>query len=189
MKESLMIAVFIIIVFVVLQYIGKNIVMKKMTTSLEEEKYDAFFKTSQSILCFLFVKPYIKESMKLSAYIAQEESEEVKKEIALIENMRIKPQQKLMSISNAFYFFLGKREEASCKQMLDYVKKLGDERTYNNLKIQYDIFILKESKHIDEIKKKLEIAQRNNMPNKDLMVGSLEYLIGLQYSYLMIRRI
>ena len=35
MKESLMIAVFIIIVFVVLQYIGKNIVMKKMTTSLE----------------------------------------------------------------------------------------------------------------------------------------------------------
>ena len=75
MKESLMIAVFIIIVFVVLQYIGKNIVMKKMTTSLEEEKYDAFFKTSQSILCFLFVKPYIKESMKLSAYIAQEESE------------------------------------------------------------------------------------------------------------------
>ena len=38
--------------------------------------------------------------------------------------------------------------------------------------------ILKESKHIDEIKKKLEIAQRNNMPNKDLMVGSLEYLIG-----------
>lgn len=76
MKESLMIAVFIIIVFVVLQYIGKNIVMKKMTTSLEEEKYDAFFKTSQSILCFLFVKPYIKESMKLSAYIAQEESED-----------------------------------------------------------------------------------------------------------------
>ena len=73
MKESLMIAVFIIIVFVVLQYIGKNIVMKKMTTSLEEEKYDAFFKTSQSILCFLFVKPYIKESMKLSAYIAQED--------------------------------------------------------------------------------------------------------------------
>ena len=68
--------------------------------------------------------------------------------------------------------------------MLDYVKKLGDERTYNNLKIQYDIFILKESKHIDEIKKNLEIAQRNNMPNKDLMVGSLEYLIGLQYSYL-----
>ena len=59
MKESLMIAVFIIIVFVVLQYIGKNIVMKKMTTSLEEEKYNAFFKTSQSILCFLFVKPYI----------------------------------------------------------------------------------------------------------------------------------
>ena len=55
--------VFIIIVFVVLQYIGKNIVMKKMTTSLEEEKYDAFFKTSQSILCFLFVKPYIKESI------------------------------------------------------------------------------------------------------------------------------
>ena len=39
--------------------------------------------------------------------------------------------------------------------MLDYVKKLGDERTYNNLKIQYDIFILKESKHIDEIKKEI----------------------------------
>ena len=58
--------------------------------------------------------------------------------------------------------------------MLDYVKKLGDERTYNNLKIQYDIFILKEKANIlDEIKKKLEIAQRNNMPNKDLTVSSI----------------
>ena len=47
--------------------------------------------------------------MKLSAYIAQEESEEVKKEIALIENMRIKPQQKLMSISNAFLFLFRKK--------------------------------------------------------------------------------
>ena len=65
---------------------------------------------------FFICKALYKRSMKLSAYIAQEESEEVKKEIALIENMRIKPQQKLMSISNAFYFFLGKREEASCNK-------------------------------------------------------------------------
>ena len=41
-----------------------------------------------------------------------------------------------------------------------------------------------QEKNLLLIKKKLEIAQRNNMPNKDLMVGSLEYLIGLQYSYL-----
>lgn len=103
---------------------------------------------------FLICKALYKRKYETFCIYCQEESEEVKKEIALIENMRIKPQQKLMSISNAFYFFLGKREEASCKQMLDYVKKLGDERTYNNLKIQYDIFILKESKHIDEIKKR-----------------------------------
>ena len=51
MKESLMIAVFIIIVFVVLQYIGKNIVMKKMTTSLEEEKYDALYKRKYETFC------------------------------------------------------------------------------------------------------------------------------------------
>jgi len=38
MKESLMIAVFIIIVFVVLQYIGKNIVMKKMMPFLKQVK-------------------------------------------------------------------------------------------------------------------------------------------------------
>ena len=44
MKESLMIAVFIIIVFVVLQYIGKNIVMKKMTTSLEKKNMMPFLK-------------------------------------------------------------------------------------------------------------------------------------------------
>ncbi len=42
MKESLMIAVFIIIVFVVLQYIGKNIVMKKMTTSFRRRKICLF---------------------------------------------------------------------------------------------------------------------------------------------------
>ena len=68
MKESLMIAVFIIIVFVVLQYIGKNIVMKKMTTSLEEEKYDAFFKTSQSIL-FVFVGMIILAVLILMSYV------------------------------------------------------------------------------------------------------------------------
>ena len=89
--------------------VGKNIVIWSVVMLLLWAALLPLHETSQSILCFLFVKPYIKESMKLSAYIAQEESEEVKKEIALIENMRIKPQQKLMSISNAFYFFLGKR--------------------------------------------------------------------------------
>ena len=38
MKESLMIAVFIIIVFVVLQYIGKNIVMKKIDNIFRRRK-------------------------------------------------------------------------------------------------------------------------------------------------------
>ena len=156
---------------------------EKNDNIFRRRKYDAFFKTSQSILCFLFVKPYIKESMKLSAYIAQEESEEVKRN-SPYRKYAYKTSTKINEYFKCILFLFRKREEASCKQMLDYVKKLGDERTYNNLKIQYDIFILKESKHIDEIKKKLEIAQRNNMPNKDLMVGSLEYLIGLQYSYL-----
>ena len=34
-----------------------------------------------------------------------------------------------------FISFLGKEKRHHNKQMLDYVKKLGDERTYNNLKI------------------------------------------------------
>ena len=142
MKESLMIAVFIIIVFVVLQYIGKNIVMKKMTTSLEEENMMPFLKQVKVFYVFLFVKPYIKESMKLSAYIAQEESEEVKRN-SPYRKYAYKTSTKINEYFKCILFLFRKREEASCKQMLDYVKKLGDERTYNNLKIQYDIFILK----------------------------------------------
>ena len=46
------------------------------------------------------------------------------------------------------------------------------------LKSNMNIFILKKTNILMKLKK-LEIAQRNNMPNKDLMVGSLEYLIGI----------
>lgn len=185
MKDSLIIAVIIIVIFIILQFIGRNMTLRKMTLLLEEERYDEFFKVTEGIICYLTIKPYVKENMKLSAYIAQDKIDEVKKEIDIIENMRIHPQQKLMSISNAFYYFLGKNEGQLCKKMLNYTKKVGDEKNYKNLDIQYSIFILKESKYIEEIKRKLDIVNKNNqIPNKDLMAGSLEYLLGLQYSYL-----
>lgn len=184
MNDVIIIGIIIVAIITLLQILGRNMSMKKMTSLLEEENYDLFFKVSNGIICFLTVKPYVKENMKLSAYIAQEKTEEVKKEIELIENMRIQPQQKLISISNAFYYFLGKREGNLCKQMLTFVQTIGDKKLYNNLEIQYSVFILKESKYIQDIIKKLEITKKSEIPNKNLMMGSLEYLIGLQYSYL-----
>lgn len=185
MEESLIMAVIIIVIFIVLQFIGRKMTLKKMTLLLDEERYDEFFKVTKGMICYLTIKPYTKENMKLSAYIAQDKKDEVKKEIDLIENMRIQPQQKIISISNAFYYFLEKNEGKLCKDMLNYVKKIGDEKSYKNLDIQYSIFILKESKYIDEVKRKLDLTRKNNqILNKDLMMGSLEYLLGLQYSYL-----
>ncbi len=100
-------------------------------------------------------KPYIKESMKLSAYIAQEESERGKKRNSPYRKYAYKTSTKINEYFKCILFLLGKREEASCKTNVRLCKKLGDEEPIIILKSNMIYFILKESKHLDEIKKEI----------------------------------
>ena len=70
--------------------------------------------------------------------------------------------------------------------MIDYVKANGPESSYIDLEYQYSILLKKESKYIDEIKAKIDAIWNGKDPlidDKKMVVGTFQYLLGLQYSY------
>ena len=71
--------------------------------------------------------------------------------------------------------------------MLSYGKSYVDEKSFKNMQIQFSILMKKEAKYIDDCKEILNgmwdgKSELDN--NRKFPVGTIQYLIGLQYSYL-----
>ena len=86
--------------------------------------------------------------------------------------------------------YLAQRNDAKIKKaegMLSYGKSYVDEKSFKNMQIQFSILMKKEAKYIEDCKKILNgmwdgKSELDN--NKKFPVGTIQYLIGLQYSYL-----
>lgn len=71
--------------------------------------------------------------------------------------------------------------------MIDFAKANGPESSYKDLELQYSILLKKESKYIDEVKAKIDAIWNGKDHldgDKKVVVGTFQYLIGLQYSYI-----
>ena len=101
-------------------------------------------------------------------------------------NMRLKDNQKLAVRERGFYYYLQQGRAKKAKDMLDAVRSLHADRA-KDLEIQYSILIKKESKYIKEVQEKIDHLWDGKSAldeDKMMVVGTFEYLLGLQYSYL-----
>ena len=88
-------------------------------------------------------------------------------------------------MSVPFYYYLQLGRAKKTKDMMELVRSIDAERA-KDLDIQYSILIKKESKYIPEVAAKIDHlwdGKSEMEPQKELAVGTLEYLLGLQYSY------
>lgn len=177
--------VLLIICIVGIPYYFRRRTWTNLNQEIMENDFDTFYYTLDSLKCQLGMTPYERENMRLSGYLAQNRKDDVEQQLSMMMNMRIKKGQKLAVYERAFYYYLEQGRTKKTRDMIDLVQSINPEKA-KDLEIQYSILLKKESKYIQEIQDRIDRlwdGKSDMDPQKQIAVGTLEYLLGLQYSY------
>lgn len=185
---NLCLLIFLVILSFLIPFLLRRYIWKQLALAVDREDYEACFRVLDSFLCRLNFPASYRETIRLSALIAQNRKEDVQKQVDfLISGMKLKPQDKIQVLSRAFYYFLEIKDKKAAWNLLQLVKK-EEEKKYTFMKIEYDILLEKKTDFIDSLKEKIHKleAESNAMTaqEKNILEGYYKYLIGLQYGYL-----
>ena len=89
--------------------------------------------------------------------------------------------------SQTFFYFLDRENNEVCKQLLTHIEKSAGEEELAYNQMLYRIMIEKKSEDIAEVealleKKETEKIKKDQKQDQQVQIGSLQYLLGLQYS-------
>ncbi|MDY4278575.1 MAG: hypothetical protein SOX68_06430 [Faecalicoccus sp.] len=163
-------------------------VWKKLSLAIDQEDFNDYFKTLDSFMSKLSFPAYYRENIRLSAYITQNKESMVKKQVRfMIEEMNLKPEEKIQVLEKAFYYFMDKKDGKEAFDILCKIQAMNSKK-YDSMKIEYEILIEKKANYIDELKKQIERIEINKgkvgQEEQNIIIGYYKYLIGLQYGYL-----
>lgn len=184
--ENIIIIIVGVLVLIAIPVVMRKISWNKLLKALDAGDYQTFYKVIDSLSCKLTFGAYERENMRLSAFMAENRKDDIENQFKLMMNMRIKSKQRVGIGTRGFYYYLEQGKIKKARDMIDYVKANGVESSYHDLELQYSILLKKESKYIDEVKEKIDKIWNGTDPlegDKKMIVGTFQYLIGLQYSY------
>lgn len=189
MKNTWLIVVIVIfsIVMVFGPTILRKVTWKKIVDALGHKDFDSLYKIIDSKACKLAYPPFNREYMRLNGYLAQENDAKVEKQLKALLDMNASSKQKGSVYARAFYYYLEKGKSKDAEKMLSKGKGVVDEATYQNMQMQFSILVKEEAKYIKECQKMLDSIWdgKSALSEKDKVpVGIIQYMIGLQYSYL-----
>ena len=176
-KMTVVIIVFVVtaILCTVLSKVLKNNIFKKLLKELKDANFDEYFKTIDSMLCKLYFPAFNREYMRLNGYVIKGNKKEVDGQFEVLLSMRVNKKQEIDIVMKAFYYFLEDENKKKAKQMLERIRKFGDDY-YNESEVMYNVCIEKSIQYIDEMEEALKDPEC-----KDINRGMFLYLLGLQY--------
>lgn len=180
------IVVILTLVLIFLPIYLRKKVWADLIKNLDSKNYNKYYEILDSKKCAYAYPAFNREYMRLSGYLAEGKDDKIEAQINELKNLQLSPKQKASVASRAFYYYLEKENKVQAKRMLEFGKGVIDDATYQNMVIQNSILLKKESKYINECQKMLDSLWdgKSEIDEKDkYAVGTLQYMIGLQYAY------
>lgn len=181
----------IVILFLsfILPFLLRRLYLKKLFSKLEQKEIEGLNLLLDSTLCKLLFRPFNREFLRLNGYLMNNDFEHIDSQfIFLIHKMQLNPDQSLSVLNKAFNYYLSKRDVKHTNKVLKEMKKrqISDSEFKKNMML-YEIILEKKTNYIDEISKIIEKIEDSNEKSNEFMkyrLSVLQYLMGLQYSYL-----
>ena len=170
--------VIVCIILLIVTYFWRNHMIHKLFMYLQKEEYILYLKTLDSFSCKYLFPVFLRESMRLNAYMLQGDMEQVKHQFdILLHQIRLTKKQELDIVTKAFYFYVDDTSKKEAKDALQRLKKLSNsEQFIQKCQEIYDVFLEKSSKHIIHMEQTLQ--QMTGIEK-----GMYHYMLALQYQY------
>lgn len=126
------------------------------------------------------------ENLRFNCYMALGTKEQAEKQLDKMLGMNLDKKRKAQVAQTAFYYYLQASKDKKAADMLAIVKESGTPKMFMPMDIQYSVFVKKESRYINEVKKMLAPYEGDDLDlsgQEQATAGMYEYLLGLQYGY------
>ena len=173
----------VVTIILIVLFFGGNLLLKRVYSknilaAMTSEDFDGFFKILDSFGCKYALRPFDREMMRLSAYIASGRSKAVDEQMQIMLNMRVNKKNKLTIAMRAFYYYVEKKNRHKAYDMIKVVEENGSPDAAKEMRMVASVLLRKEAKYIKEMKAYYDNAQSDDQR------GMFAYMLGLQYSYI-----
>ena len=179
MKPVTIVLLVITVVLLVGNELFRRIAEKKITDKLTklflEGDFDALDKELDKKLTRYLVPPFNLDYLRLNEALAKGKKKEIDAQFEHFEHVRLNNNQKQLIDSNAFYYYVGNKDEKNARKYYERINASGladeDKKVYSRL---YDTYILKGYRYLEETEKELlEAKEKEKAP--------LEALLAVMY--------
>lgn len=167
----------IITAILVFVQIWKKYIFDKLSISLQNQKFDIYFETLDSLPCKWFFPLFNRLYMRLNGYMILHNKQKINETADALLNIRLSKKQAAETYLKCFYYYINEEDKEYSEKVLKKINDIGEKDISKQCNQLYDIFIKKESGHIESMEEQL------NLCGDDYTKQMLHYLIGLQYGY------
>lgn len=125
--EKYMIAALIAAAIYVTMKVVKSQFLNKLQSAIKEEEYQEFFTLVDSGAAQILLPGFIREILKLSAFMKQGDCFKTEKQFQTMEEMQMSPAQKCDFLIVGFHYFKKKKEKDKCWEIIEKMKKIMPE--------------------------------------------------------------
>lgn len=171
--------VIVIVIFIILIVSSLTLAILKKNAyqglyySLQNEDYESFFDRIDAFLSKSFLPIYTRESMRLKAYMQQQQADEVTAQFNRLLKMNIMDYQKNDVFIKAYHYYALLKDSKKCYKILQAMKNV-DSQQYPQFQKHYDILFNHSTQYIVELEAEISCHRGQRK-------GYLEYLLAQSY--------
>lgn len=179
----------IIMLAIAIPFIVRSILWNRVLKQLHRGKYEKVLIMLNSNMFRLFFKEYDRNYNMLRVYLAQGNNKKIEEQTQIMLDGSLSKAQAYQIASQTYFYFLDKENKEICKQLLDHMQRSAKKEEFEYDQMLYRIIIEKKSEDIEKIENMLNDKEKENVKKYQkedqlVQIGLLQYLLGLQYSYL-----
>lgn len=192
-KFMLLVLLTVIMIAVAVPFIIRSLLWNRVLKQLHRGQYDKVLSMLNSKVFQLFFKEFDRDWNTLRVYLAQGNNRKIEEQTRKLLDGKLSDAQAYQIASQTFFYFLDRENNEVCKQLLTHIEKSAGEEELAYDQMLYRIMIEKKSEDIAEVealleKKETEKIKKDQKQDQQVQIGILQYLLGLQYSYMKNRR-
>lgn len=154
-SNTLLVLILLCILFYIILLFVKSSMQKKLVLAIKQKDFQSFDRLINRSLIRALFPPYNLEYLKLNRYLLEDNKGKIDQQFDLLLRASKKSQKEDIFLK-AFEYYAFNQNKKKANKYFEELQKLKNPKITKYVNLIYDVFVLNQSNHIEELEKDFE---------------------------------
>lgn len=154
-SNTLLVLILLCILFYIILLFIKSSMQKKLVLAIKQKDFQSFDRLINRSLIRALFPPYNLEYLKLNRYLLEDNKGKIDQQFDLLLRASKKSQKEDIFLK-AFEYYAFNQNKKKANKYFEELQKLKNPKITKYVNLIYDVFVLNQSNHIEELEKDFE---------------------------------